>query len=198
MLGLGAGAVQRELATLTRCGIVTRTVEGNLTWYQANPSSPIFAELRGLVRKTFGVTGILHTALEPLAGRIRVSFIYGSVAAGQEKAGSDIDLMVIGDEISLDEITQALANAQREAGREINPTLYAIEEFRRKLSAGHHFVSSLLKGPKLFLIGNDNELTRLAQIRVADRARGNSAGNRRPVRGRGSRSRGVRNGRTRS
>jgi predicted nucleotidyltransferase len=182
MLGQGTGAVQRELVTLTQAGIVVRTVEGNQTYFQANPDSPVFAELRSLIRKTFGVAAVLQSALRPLAGTIRAAFIYGSVAVGREKAGSDIDVMVVGDRISLDDVVAAFADAQDAIGRVVNPAVYPTAEFCRKLTAGQHFLSSVIGGPKVFLIGNESELTGLAAVRVDRGAPGKPSGNRRPVR----------------
>jgi predicted nucleotidyltransferase len=186
MLGAGTGAVQRELATLVEAGIVTRTVEGRQTYFQANPDSPVFAELRALIRKTFGVVEILRNALQPLTGSIRLAFIYGSVATGSEKAGSDIDLLVVGEMISLDDVVSALSEAQQLTGREVNPSVYLSAEFRRKLTEGQHFLVRVIRGPKLFLIGSEGELTRLAQVRMAEGTSVEPRGNRRSVRRRRS------------
>ena len=123
-LMLGSGAVQRELASLTAVGILNRTVEGNQTYFQVNAHCPVYGELRGLVRKTFGVAGILSAALEPLAESIRIAFVYGSVAAGRENSDSDVDVLVVGDSVSLDGVVSALSDAQRELGREVNPSVY--------------------------------------------------------------------------
>jgi predicted nucleotidyltransferase len=186
MLGAGTGAVQRELATLVEAGIVTRTVEGRQTYFQANAGSPVFAELRALIRKTFGAVEVLRNALQPLTGSIRLAFIYGSIAAGDEKAGSDIDLLVVGDKISLDDVVSALSEAQQILGREVNPAVYLSAEFRRKLTGGQHFLTRVVSGPKLFLIGSESELTRLAQVRLAQGARVEPRGDRRSVRRRRS------------
>jgi predicted nucleotidyltransferase len=186
MLDAGTGAVQRELATLVEAGVVTRTVEGRQTYFKANADSPVFAELRALIRKTFGVSEVLRNALEPLTGSIRLAFIYGSIAAGSEKAGSDIDLLVVGDRISLDDVISALGEAQQLTGREVNPSFYPSTEFRRKLTEGQHFLTRVVSGPKLFLIGNDSELTRLAQLRMAEGTSVEPRGDRRSVRRRRS------------
>lgn len=159
---LGRGTVQRELQFLARAGVVRRTVRGRQVYFQANPESPIFAELRGLVVKTGGVADALRVALAPLAERVRVAFIYGSVAKGQERRASDVDVMVIG-EVSFAEGAEALARAQEAIGREVNPSVYAPADFRAKLAAKHHFLLSVLKGEKIFLIGDDRELARLAK-----------------------------------
>ena len=162
LAGLGRGAVQRELEFLARAGVVRRVVRGRQVYFRANADSPIFAELRGLVVKTVGAADVLRGALAPLQGRIRVAFVYGSVAAGAERRGSDVDVMVIG-EASFAEVSWALAGAQKTLGREVNPSVYAPADFRAKVAAKHHFLSSVLKGEKLFLIGDDRELARLAK-----------------------------------
>jgi len=162
LAGLGRGTVQRELEFLTRAGVVRRMVRGRQVYFQANPDCPIYAELRGLVVKTGGVADALRAALAPLAGRIRVAFIYGSVAKGTERRASDVDVMVIGD-ASFGEASEALGQAQNAIGREVNPSVYGPADFRAKLSAKHHFLRTVLKGEKVFLIGDERELARLAK-----------------------------------
>ncbi|HNY38841.1 MAG TPA: hypothetical protein PKJ41_00535 [Bryobacteraceae bacterium] len=187
-IGAGSGAVQRELAGLAAAGIVNRTVEGRQVYYQVNGDCPVYRELRDLVRKTFGVGGVLRAALASLAESIRIAFIYGSVAAGREGAESDIDLMIIGDRVPLEDVVASTYGAQQELGREINPSVFGTEEFRNKLMSGHHFLSSVMTSPKIFLIGGDDELKRLAQQRVGDSAPDKRAGNYRTPRARRPRS----------
>jgi len=162
LAGLGRGAVQRELEFLARAGIVRRTVRGRQVYFQANPDSPIYAELRGLVVKTAGVADALRAALASLAGRIRVAFVYGSIAKGTEGRASDVDLMVIG-EASFAEVSDVLGKAQKTIGREVNPSVYAPADLRAKLAARQHFLRTVLKGEKIFLIGDEHELGRLAK-----------------------------------
>jgi predicted nucleotidyltransferase len=181
-VGLGSGAVQRDLERLSQSGILTRTVEGRQVYFQANRQCPIFADLQSIVRKTFGAAQAIKEALESIADRIRVAFVFGSVAAGTETSASDVDVMVVGDNLSLTDVVSAIAGAQREIGREINPSVYPPEEFCRKLAEGRHFVSSVVAGRKIFLIGDARELTRLAQIRVAQGAQNKPARNRRSAR----------------
>src|SRR3989442_2252248 len=145
---LGSGAVQRELVQLTRAGLLTHTVEGRQTYYQANRECPIFAELHGIVRKTFGAAQVLQIALRPLASRVHLAFIFGTVATGRETAASDVDIMVVGERISMHDVVPLLAEAQRELGREVNPSVYSTQEFRRKLAKGQHFLSSVVAGQK--------------------------------------------------
>ncbi|HXA07773.1 MAG TPA: nucleotidyltransferase domain-containing protein [Bryobacteraceae bacterium] len=184
MIGLGSGAVQRDLEHLTSAGLLTRTVDGRQTYYQANPRSPIFSELRGLIRKTVGVTEVLRSGLETLGSQIRVAFVYGSVAKGSETSASDIDLMIVADDISVEMTVSALADSQVELGRELNPSVYSTEDFCRKLAQGHHFLNTVLNGPKLFIIGDQRELEGLAKKRVAKRTQDKPRRNHGPLRDR--------------
>jgi predicted nucleotidyltransferase len=167
-IGLGSGTVQRELERLSKAEILVRTTEGRQNYYQANHRSPVFDELRGLVRKTFGATQVLQEALAPIAKRIDVAFIFGSVASGAEKSDSDLDLMVVANEVSFSDLIPAVREAERELGREVNPSLYTPREFSRKLSERQNFLSTVVEGPKLFLIGDEHELGRLAKKRLAE------------------------------
>ena len=179
---LGSGTVQRELEQLAGAGILARTVEGRQTYFQANRQCPVFEELHGLIRKTFGVAQVLQGGLAALTGKVRLAFIYGSMATGSETSRSDVDIMVVGEEISMHDVVSSLAEAQRDLGREVNPSVYHTGEFCRKLAQGQHFLSSVVSGPKIFLIGDENELARLAQIRMAQGAQDKPARDRRPVR----------------
>lgn len=159
---LGRGSVQRELEFLTRAGIVRRTKRGRQVYFQANADCPVYPELKGLVIKTTGIADVLRSALAPLAAHIDTAFIYGSIARGTERKSSDVDVMVIG-EATFSEVSDALTSAQRTIGREINPSVYPPKEFHRKLAAKHHFLISVLKSEKIFLIGDTHELARLAK-----------------------------------
>ncbi|MBA7607853.1 hypothetical protein ES703_15022 [subsurface metagenome] len=158
--GVSTGTVHRELDKLTAAGILNREVRGRQVYHHANKDCPIFAELKNLVMKTFGLVDVLKAALIPLAARISAAFIYGSFAQGQQNASSDVDVMVIG-EVSFTEVVEALTPAQEKLRREINPTVYPPDEFCKKLAEGHHFLSSVLKGKKIFLVGNEHELAGL-------------------------------------
>ena len=116
--------------------------------------------------KTVGVTDVLRAALSGLADRIQVAFLFGSMAKGSARSNSDVDVLVVG-EISFGELVSALASAQEKLGREVNPSLYPSSEFARKLAQHHHFLTSVLKEPKVFLVGDENELARLAKRRMA-------------------------------
>ena len=154
----GIGAVHRELATLEAAGLVTAIRVGNQKHYQANRASPIFKELRGIVVKTFGVADVLREALAPLAVKIRAAFIYGSVAKGADTAASDIDLMVVSDEVSYSDLFALAAEAERRLGRKVNPTVYTPAELRQKLAAKNAFATRVLERPKAFVIGSENDL----------------------------------------
>lgn len=162
LAALGRGTVQRELEFLVRAGVARRTVRGRQVYFEANPDSPIFKELRGIIVKTGGVADTLRIALAALANRINIAFIYGSIARGRERRSSDVDVLVIGD-VTFSETAEALARTQDAIGREVNPSVFPPAEFRAKLVAGNHFLGSVLKGEKIFLIGNEHELGRLAE-----------------------------------
>ncbi len=164
--GVGLGPAQRELKKLTAAGIITRTRRGNQVYFQANRSCPVFRELKDLISKTVGVTAALEAALAPLAGRIKLAFIFGSLSRGGEKRDSDVDVLVVG-KLSFAELSACLGPVQEGLGREVNPHLYPPAEFRRKIRSGHHFLNSVVKGEKTFLIGDENELTGLAKERLA-------------------------------
>lgn len=165
-LGQGRGSVQRELARLTEAGLILRTQRGNQVFYQANRESPIFPELRSLLVKTAGIVDIIKAALSGLQGKIKVAFIYGSIADGTDTAMSDIDLLTIGN-ATLREIVSSLQDAQASIGREINPATYRAREFREKLAPEHHFVRSVYGASKIFLIGSEDELKGLAEKEMA-------------------------------
>jgi len=166
--GGGLGAVDRELKRLASAGIVTRRARGRQVYYQANLRSPVFAELRSLMVKTAGLCDVLRTALAPLAGRIRVAFVYGSFAREAQDGASDVDVMIVGD-ATFAEVVAALSKAQETLGREINLTVYPAAEFRSKL-ASSHFLRTVLKAQKTFLIGDRRELRDVASRRLAHTA----------------------------
>ncbi len=166
--GGGVGAIQRELKQLTEAGLLRRTVRGNQVYFQASADCPVFEEMKSILAKTAGAADILRAALAPLVERISVALIYGSVARSQQRAGSDVDLLVIGD-VAFGEVVASLAAAQTQLSREVTPTVYTPHEFSAKIHAGHHFAKSILKREKIFLIGDERELERLAEKRVADR-----------------------------
>jgi predicted nucleotidyltransferase len=184
--GAGTGPVQRELARLVDAGLIRRNPRGNQVYFSADPASPVFDELCGLVAKTAGVADVVRLALADLGrlGKIAVAFVYGSVASGRQKADSDVDLFVLGS-VKLSELLPVLRPVQEQLGREINPTIYRPEEFATKVMKREHFVSRVLQGPKIMLVGSPNDLEALAGESLVDRARVGSKGDSTPSRGRG-------------
>ena len=171
-VGGGTGAVQRELGQLVEAGLFLRRAEGRQVYYSANRESAIFPELQSILEKTAGATDVLRRVLAPLiAGEaIQAAFIYGSVAAGGQKTGSDVDLLVVGT-TTLAELIPALRQAESRLGREVNTTLYPPREFEAKLRAGGHFLKRVMAGPKLFIAGDEHDLEAMAGKRVAGRSR---------------------------
>jgi len=159
--GLGVGHVQRELNRLAEAGIIRRFKRGRHVFFQANENCPIYGELRQIVMKTIGVHDVLAAALEPLRELIRVAFVFGSVARVTERSDSDLDLMVIGD-VTFAQVAAAIRDSELEIGRAINPVVYPRDEFMRKLSEGHHFLTSVCKDDKLLVIGDDDDLAALS------------------------------------
>jgi uncharacterized protein len=139
---------------------------GSQVFYQANREAPIFREMRALVNKTIGIFSALQSALDPLAKRVLVAFVYGSVAREQETAQSDVDLMVVG-KATLDEVLSRLSTVEKSIGRPVNPTAYSLAEFKSKLASGNHFLIAVLKGQKVFLLGDENELRKVGGVRLA-------------------------------
>ncbi|MCK5205036.1 MAG: nucleotidyltransferase domain-containing protein [Desulfobacterales bacterium] len=158
--GVGVGAMQRELKQLTDSGIIRRLRIGRQIFFQANTDCPVFKELRDLVIKTIGVGDVLRSALVPLAERIQIAFIYGSLARGEETRSSDLDVLVVGD-LTFAEVVSAISPLQETLSREINPSVYPLKEFKSKVSEGQHFISTVLEAPKIFVIGDNNELEKL-------------------------------------
>ncbi len=185
--GSGLGAVQRELAQLTAAGILERQVRGRQVFFRANRTCSIFPELASLVVKTVGVIDVLKSALGSSSSEIRVAFVYGSWARGEQQSGSDIDVLIVGD-VSFADVVAALRPVQETLGRDVNPTVYSPTEFGRKLAQGHHFLRAVWNEPKLFVIGGSRELEGLAQKRLAGRAQAKQAGNSGPARRRRPRS----------
>lgn len=158
LAGVGSGAVQRELARLAQSGLVTVKPVGNQKHYQANPASPIYAELCGVVRKTVGLAEPLRAALAPLALQIKAAFVYGSIAKKEDTASSDIDLMLLSDTLTFADVILALQAATEELGREVNPNIYTSQDFAKRLGEGGSFVSRVMAQPKIWLIGGPDDL----------------------------------------
>lgn len=158
LAGGGSGAVQRELARLADSGLVTVTRVGTQKHYQANPKSPLFAELCAIAQKTVGLAEPLREALAPLAAKISAAFVYGSVAKRQDTAKSDIDLMVVSDSLSYADLFTVLEEATNRLGRTVNPTVYSRQELNKRIRVDNAFVKRVLAQPKLWVIGEEHDL----------------------------------------
>jgi predicted nucleotidyltransferase len=150
-------AVQRELDNLSSIGLTEIKTRGNRKFYSANRNFPIFKELKSILLKTSALGEILKQALLKSKNEIRLAFIYGSYAEQREKISSDIDLLVVGD-ISSRSLSSLLSPVKKGLQREINFTVYTTNEFKQGVRTKRHFISRILQGKKIFLIGDDNAI----------------------------------------
>ena len=153
--GLNDSTLRQELRKLVRLDLVQSRRDSNRVYYRAKTESPLYPEIRNLVLKTSGLSDVLKSALTDK--RIRVAFVFGSIARGEEKAGSDVDLMVIG-QLGLRDLSRLLSGIEEKIGREVNPHVLREEEFRKRIRAKEHFVSSVMETLKIFIIGSQREL----------------------------------------
>lgn len=151
LAGMGKGTIKRELEKFCAVGLLTVSRQGNQNHYQANKKNPIFTELQGITRKTFGVLDVVKAALATLLPKLTQAFIYGSIARGTEGANSDIDIMLIGDELSYSDAMALLDNAEQQLGRTINPTLLSPQEFIDRVNAQQSFITRVMEQPKLWI-----------------------------------------------
>lgn len=158
LAGVGIGTVHRELEKLSGVGLLSVKKIGNQKHFQANPNSPIFEELKGIVRKTFGLTDVLREALNSFPDAVKVAFIYGSIAKGRDISSSDIDIMIISDHLTYPDFLVNFSEIESKVGRPVNPTIYSAEEFEKKISAENNFLVSVIEQPKLFLIGSEDDI----------------------------------------
>jgi predicted nucleotidyltransferase len=155
-LGYSAGSIRRELLKFQEDNLFSTQRAGNLLYYTLNTKHPLFKELKMIVSKTVGVEALLRNVLSSIRG-INVGFIYGSYAANKEKGSSDIDLMIIGNpDTSL--LNEKIAGLEKKLKREIHPTLYSLQEYRRKKKAKSGFIMELLKNPKIMVTGKEDDL----------------------------------------
>lgn len=154
----GSGAVQRELADLAAAGLLKVTSQGNQKHYQANEDAPVFPELRSLVLKTFGLADVLRAALQPLAPRIELAFVFGSIAKQQDTAASDVDVMIVSQDLGYADVFDALETASLSLGRPVNPTVYTPAQLSRKVKQDNAFVTRVFDQAKIWLIGSEEAL----------------------------------------
>ena len=157
LTGTVAGTLHKELARLADAGLLLKETVGNQVLYGANRDCPIFEELASILRKTSGLTDVLAGTLASFSDRIAAAFVFGSMASGKEAAGSDVDLLIIGD-VGFSEIAKAVYSAQEVLGREINPKVYSKEEWKQMQKDKDAFITEVLKKPKLFIAGSEHEL----------------------------------------
>ena len=151
----GRGAVQREISRLTGAGLLAVVVRGRHKEYRANPDAPVFEELRGLVRKTLGPFAELRSAVAELGDSVRLAVLYGSLARGTEGADSDVDLLLVSDDLGLEDLYRLFRPVEERLARSIHPTLYTTEEFQRRREQGNAFVKKVLAGPYIVLREDD-------------------------------------------
>ena len=164
------GTVLRELNQLADAGVLLRRPIGNQIQFQANAACPIYEELRGILKKTSGLADVLRDALEPLEGKIKAAFVYGSIARGDERAGSDVDVMVVG-QARLADVVHALGPARDALRREINPNVYRTSEFNAKLEQGEPFLTRVMEDRKIYLVGGEDDLRQPIADRQSQGAR---------------------------
>lgn len=160
-IDVSQGTLHRELKPLVKDGILNSESKGNQTYYSVNRNCPIYAELRGIIIKTFGVVDVLKKALKRFEKKIKIAFIYGSIATGEENAGSDIDVMIIGSPTFV-EISDAISLAEEQLGRTINSTIFPVKEFTQKIKDNNHFLTSVVNTPIIFIQGSQNDIRKLA------------------------------------
>lgn len=158
LVGSGTGAVHRQLKRMEAAGLLSVTDLGNQKYYAANPEAPIYPELCAIAAKTVGLAEPIRSALAPFRSHISMAFLYGSMAAGTDRGGSDVDLFVVSDAVEYADLYAALEPAERVLGRPVNPTLMSLTDWRRKRREPDSFVSRISGRPRLFLIGTDDEL----------------------------------------
>jgi predicted nucleotidyltransferase len=161
------GSLHRELRTLAELGLVLRQETGRQVHYRANVESPVFAELAGLLRKTVGMADVLRDALAPLGDRVELAFVYGSMADGSERPGSDVDVMVLG-RAGFADVTLALASTANLLGHEVNPTPMPLQDFADRLAEGDGFARSVAAGPKIWLKGTPHDFAELVENRPTE------------------------------
>jgi len=158
--GTTPSSLQRELSTFAANGLLLRRRDGGRIYFKAATDSPLFEPLKELLERSLGPIGALRDAIAPLTDRIEAAFIYGSVAKGEDRVNSDLDLLMIGD-VGLAELVKLLKPLERRFGREFNAKCYSPSEFVSKFQKGNHFVSSVIRERKIYLIGDDDDIGRL-------------------------------------
>lgn len=166
LTGAAPGSLHRELRALADLGLLLRQEVGRQVHYRANTNSPVFPELAGLLKKTAGLADVLTDALAPLGRKVKLAFVHGSIAAGTERAGSDVDLMVLGS-ADFGDLARVLGAAQDTLRRDVNPTVMTPKDFARQLAAGDGFAKSVARGARLWVKGGESDFAELVAHRPA-------------------------------
>ena len=160
---IGRGTIKRELERMTASGIVIQKRIGNQSHYQANDACPVYPELLGIVRKTFGIADVIKSSLASIFDRITFAFIYGSIAKFDDTAKSDIDLLVISDKLTYSELMERLLEIESSLGRPVNPTIYDLNQIKQKLKQDNAFVARIIEQPKIWIKGGQDDIDQFAK-----------------------------------
>lgn len=156
-MGVPSSSLQRELQDLTEAGILNTYRQGRMAYYQPNTKSPLYPDLRGLLLKTVGLVDVLADALKPLGDQVQLAFVYGSMASGEERSDSDVDLMIVGSASPI-ALALPLRRVRESFGREINPTVYSQAEFDRKRKVNDGFLARVMTMPRLLVVGSERDV----------------------------------------
>ncbi len=161
---MGHGTISRELDKLVAAGLLTVSRTGNQNHYQADSTNPVYNELLGIVKKTFGIADEIRHALRPYVKQIELAFIYGSIAKSSETASSDIDLLVVSESLSYADLMNVLIVAEKSLGRPVNPSIYTIEQIKTRLKENNAFISRVMVQPKIWIKGIENDIREIGQF----------------------------------
>jgi predicted nucleotidyltransferase len=178
-LGVSPSSLQRELSRLIAAGVLEQRREGGRVYFRPDANCPVLEELTGIAVKTTGLVDVLRDALRPYRDRILAAFVFGSVARGDVRSTSDVDLLVVG-QTGLADLAPALRKIERRIGRAVNPTVYTPRELADKLAKRHHFVSTVWDSPKLMIMGTEHDLEAIGGQRHGQAAQDQQARARRP------------------
>ena len=185
-LHMQPSSIQRDLSALTEAGLLERHHDGNRVYYQAQRECPIFPELEQILIKTVGVVEVVREALKPVRKKIEIAFIYGSIASGKTRAESDVDIMIFGD-VGFEKIARLFHSIETQLGRQVNATVYTVEDLQRRLKQESHFLRTVLGSPVLFIQGARHDLERLTEEPARETASDESRRTSRSPGGRGAR-----------
>lgn len=163
-VNMGRGTVHRELERLVSAGLLVVTRAGNQRHYRANSENPVYHELLGIVRKTFGVADVISEVLVPVDDQMDLAFIYGSMAKGEDIASSDIDLLVVSDSLAFADLMNVLMDAEQSLGRPVNPSIYTKEQIRKKLKQKSVFLTRVMDQPKIWVKGVEDDIREVRQF----------------------------------